>query len=185
MNGTDLLDLQIDERQLKELQRIFADAPKNIPKVMYRAINRSLTTMRSRIVKIAAKRLGVKAKIVRKRTWIRKANRKQLFGRIRTGAWGWPYMDFDAQQVATGVRVKMRRREVLESAFIAIMPSGHESVFKRAGSQPLPIRKQLTYGPSRAIREVGGEPAIRAAGAEMLTKRVAAETERLLKGKRK
>ena len=182
------LEIKPDEAQLAALQAAFADAPAKVDKVIYRAINRAVGTMRSRMIKAAAKLLGIKQKIVKGRVWVQKATRKKLFAQVRGGAYGFPYMLFAPVQTETGVRVKVKKKFVIEHAFIATMPSGHVGVFRRR--QPvkgprLPILEERTDSITEVIREVGAQPDIVAAGRETLNKRIAQEMNLILEGKRK
>jgi len=187
-----VLEVKLDAAQMKEIEAIFANMPKKITRVLYRAINRVLRRMRTRIVRLTAKELRIRQKLIRERVWIQKANSKKLRGRVRAGAYGWPYILFSALQKLTGVQVKIGKKQLLEHAFMARMPTGHLGVFRRGtkatffpGAPRLPIHEQRTYSPTKIIRKLGAEPWIIADAAALLTKRITAETELILSGKRK
>ena len=58
-----------------------------------------------------------------------------------------PIMAMKAKQTRKGVTYRSQgKRKLIPSAFIATMPSGHRSVYKRKGKPRLPIAK--LYGPS-------------------------------------
>ena len=175
-----ILTMTPDPRDLQKLEELFAAVPQKIPRVLRMAINRSLTTMRTRVTRIVSKQIGVKSKIIRKRLFIHRATSKELSGALTVGSRGWPYVMFDPKQTAKGVKVRMRRRMLLEHAFMARMKEGHVGVFRRRGQSRLPIDEQRTPSPARIIKDAASLMEVKAAGAEMLSKRIAAEVDRVL-----
>jgi len=187
MAGGDI-SFRVDDAQLAEIQAIFADAPKEIPKVLYRAINRASRKIQSLVAKTASKLLGIKQKIIRKRIWYRKATRRRLYATVRGGVVGFLMADFDPRQVAKGVQIKLRKRQLVAGAFVARMPKGHVGVYRRKPSarprppkgHALPIKEQRTPSVTQAVMEVAALPSIVREGQEVLSKRVVAEAQRIL-----
>jgi len=191
------LTIKVDEAQLAELQARLRDFPKQIPKILARAMNRASSTMRSRIVKLVAKRAGIKQKLIRKRIWFRKANATSLWAMITGGKSGWPLIAMGAKQTKRGVTIRRApktKRELLAHAFIAKMPSGHVGVFVRkpgwthrlprgrtsGRKHGLAIKEQYGSSLVEYLNEVGALPEIVAEGEQVIHKRMVAETDRLL-----
>lgn len=146
--------ITVDERQVEELQRILKDLPERmIPRAIRSAINRSVTRLRSRMVKSAATIYRVKQKTLRERVWGSKAKRS-LVGRVKAGSVGWPLGDFSPKQTDQGVTAKVYGgRTVVRDAFMAKMPrSGHEGVWKRRTRKRLPIYEARTPSLTETLR---------------------------------
>jgi len=177
------LDVQMsfNGEDMAQLTALLKDTPKKIPAILARVINRGLNTVRTHVTRIVAKELGLKYKTAGYRVRRIKATKENLTGDVEAGRWGWRYMAFRPIQTATGVKVKMRRSKMLKHAFLARMESGHPGVFLREGKARLPIREQFTASPTEAITAAGGVLSAKQAGAEMLSKRLKHEIDRVLK----
>jgi hypothetical protein len=193
-----------DEKELAEIERTLGGIPGALERVTYRAINTALGKMRSLTTKAAAKYLGLKQKIVKKRVWMKRANRKHLYGQVKAGRVGWPYIDFDPTQTGKapkpggGVTVPAFGLSI-PHAFLATMPSGHTGVFLRAkymqglvGKRtrrgrvlPTAIVEQRSEAVSEAIESLAVAPEIVRVGGEVLEKRLLVEMDLILSGKRK
>ena len=176
-----MIELAPDPQEMEDLRLSLADAPREIPKVLSRAMNAAQRTMRARIGRIAAKQLGLKVGVVKKRVWAKKAKSSQLYARLVGGRVGWPVHGASMKQVTPGVEIRLGRiRFLAEHAFVATMPSGYASAWLRRGREHLPIQEVRTDSITDVVSEVSGLPEVISAGRETLTKRLNAETGRVL-----
>ena len=180
--GLDVVSLEVDPKQLAELDRVF-DSAQTIDKILSRALNDAGRKIRSLMVKKAAKQLPFRQKIIRQRVFVRKAHRKRLFVRVTAGKKGWPlYLTGKARQTKTGVRVS--KVGLIRGAFIATMPSGHTGIFRRKGAGRLPIEELYTDSVTEIITRLGADRAILTEAGDVLYRRVAAQAQLVLEGKR-
>lgn len=117
-----------------------------VPKAVTAAVNRTLTTGRSIVVKRLAQELALKQKHIREAIALRKATFETLAGAIVLSRKpipliefapkpAQPVTDYAARMKLRGVSVKVRRgkpRETLKGTFVARMKSGHVGVFERS-----------------------------------------------------
>jgi len=182
--GTDtLFDVHVDPDQLAELDRVF-DSARTVDKILARALNDAGRKIRSLVVKRAAKLLPFKQKVIRSRVFLRRAHRKRLFVRITAGRYGWPLYDpKTSRQKPEGVKVK--KLGLVPHSFIATMPaSGHVGIFLRRGRARLPIDEVYSDSVTELIERLGAGRAILTEAGEVLAKRVAAQAQLVLEGKR-
>ena len=141
------MEVRVDRKQLREIRRLLNGFPKGFARVASRAINKTATFGRTRIVRGLAKALGVKQAVLRSRhVSLQRASFKRLFASIRTrGRRRIPLIDLKARQMKRGVSYKIGKsgRKRIQSAFIATMKSGHEGVFVRSTKMRTPIFERL------------------------------------------
>lgn len=165
-------EISIDERSMREVRELLQGYENMIPRVIRRAINRTLSRVRTKMVKDAANATGMKQKVLRSRIW-RNLARRQFFGKVRAGAAGWPLSLFEPREidvpgrlgkasvVRRGVTVKIfGKRTVAEGAFMARMPTGHEGVFVRRTPERLPIKEARTPSLSFILETHGLVPGL-------------------------
>ena len=195
-------EMQVDPQELANLERVFADMPEKIDKILYRAINTAVGKMRTLVARAVRSSLpGLKIRDIRKRIWLVKANRRKLHAVLIGGKVGWPLIDFGAVQTGKapkpggGVDVADLAMSI-PHAFIARMPSGHEGVFLRTGAKAImsrgafmgrrrePIKEQRSRDITEIVERTAAMPEILQLGQATLSKRVVAEMELILSGKR-
>ena len=194
-----LFEIKPDPQELADIERTLSGIPGAIDRVAYRAINTALGKMKSLTTKAAAKKLGLKQKVVRQRVWLKRANRKRLYGRITGGRVGWPLILWDATQEGKapvpggGVTIPKLGYSV-PHAFLATMPTGHKGVWLRskyiAGGEltkrrPTTIVEQRSESVTKVIEDAAESPEILRVGGVVLEKRMLVEMELILSGKRK
>lgn len=93
------LTVKIDEKQIRRLQRVFKQFPKEIGRVMQHSINRTATRTRKSIVDIlSAKNPGLKKKDIRKSVRFgSRATRKRWSARINVTGRGIPIINMGAK----------------------------------------------------------------------------------------
>lgn len=82
-----------------------------------------------------------------------------------------PLVAYPHRQTKRGVSVEVNRgkRTIVKGAFLAVMSSGHEGVYKREGKKRLPIRELLGSRPVDALLHQGEADAVGKRGARSLT----------------
>lgn len=125
----------------------FGEYPMRVNRAMVRALNRSIASGRTVMVRKIARNTGLRSKDVRDAMRMDEASLSRPEARLGTGIKRIPLLDFQARQTARGVSYNLGRgRQTLAGAFIATMKSGHNGVFMRMTKKRLPIRELL--GPS-------------------------------------
>lgn len=138
---------------LPKLRRVLSGLEREVfPKAATRAVNRTVTTVRSRTAKAVAKRMGVRQKDVRRRMEIRKARRSATpQARLTISGKALNLIAFKARQTKRGVSAApWNRRRIFPMTFITEI-NGVKLVMvrrKRGGKRVgrLPIRGVLGPG---------------------------------------
>ena len=150
--------IEIDQRTLGEVRELLVGMEKMVPRVIRRAIKRTTSQLRTKMIKVGAKAFGIKQKTIRERVW-RNVARTAFIGKVRAGKIGWPLSAFSPRKTRKGITIKIfGRRQVAEGAFMATMPTGHEGVFVRKGRQSLPIVEARAKSLTLMLEEEGLTP---------------------------
>lgn len=143
--------LQIDvSGNIQELKRYLNATKQQVEVAARHALNKTAMWVRTRAVREISAQKNIPQKIVRERLQLSKATRKQLEAslwigsgrtRVRASRIG------KIRQTKVGAVV---RGHVFEGAFVAVMPSGDEGIYKRKTKARLPIKelKISLYRPS-------------------------------------
>jgi len=144
------LELRVDNR---ELMRHLTAIERAIPRIVPRALNRGATAARTVLVSTIRADIGLKARDVRRRTFIERATRGRLTARVSASRKRLPLIQFRARGPepsrgrGRGVRAKVPGGAGrYPNAFIATMASGHRGVYRRVRRARLPITE--LHGPS-------------------------------------
>lgn len=175
----------LDKRQVEEVRRTLRAIPNGFPRVASRAINKTATTIRSRMAKRLSRETGIQQKAVRKQIWILKARMDFLSALISLKGKAIPLIDLGARQTRKGVtyRAGKGQRKLISHAWIATMPSGHTGAYTRKGPPRLPIHE--LFGTSILSAYVGEVDAqIRAEAGGLLEHYIDQEIKRLLEKRR-
>ena len=155
------IEIKVDKESLRQARSLFNDLEKAPPIVTSRAINRTLTGVRTDITKGVGEILNVKQKRIRDTIRLKKATYNEVTGVVTIEAVRIPLIEFAAswKQAWPGAKAKVEKREkrkTYKHAFIRFSKGwGRKAVFwraidkktgKRAGR--LPIKE--VYGPSVA-----------------------------------
>jgi hypothetical protein len=130
----------------RNLEGLTAKAPQAIA----RALNRSIDSAKTVMVREVSQDLKLKSGDVRNRILVNDATATHHVAQLRASARRIPLIDFGARQTQRGVTAKLSGgRTRYPHAFIATVGSGrHTGVFQRKGNPRLPIRE--LFGPSIA-----------------------------------
>lgn len=153
------IELTVNERQLKEIQRILRGVPRALPKVVSRAINKSATRARAESVRKLAKHVNLKQKRIREDIQIQKATYSNWSAAVQARGSTIPIREFATTKIVPagagfhrpkrGITYMIERaagRRDKPRGFFARMDSGHIGVFVREGKERLHIHEQ--FGPS-------------------------------------
>lgn len=142
------LDVRLD---LTEVKRWATDVQKRkVPTAAARAINKTLTNVRTEASKQIRKERALSASTVKDALTIRRATKLLLFGEVIASGRPIPLKEYQARETRAGVTVKVTpgKRKLVKHAgnkgFIVHKIGDH--VFARTGKERLPIKK--LYGPS-------------------------------------
>ena len=144
----DDIEIKIDRRQTRRLEALFREFPRKAVRVLLTAINATLRTLRSRIVKRMSKVGGIKQKVLSDRMTIRRAGKRRLWARIQMKVGRIPIRDLGARQIKKGLSFRGvgGQRQRIPGAFLVETIARH--AFKRRGEARKPIVK--LYGVSFA-----------------------------------
>jgi len=155
-----VLSLTVSDAQVAALVADLGEIPKGVPKAIVGAINKTLATGRSLVVKRLTKELALKQKVIRDTIGIRKATYDTKRGVITISRKGISLMQFspipavpayehkvalirklvqkgqgiEKLRLPAGVSVRVRPgkpREILKGTYVAKMRSGHVGVYER------------------------------------------------------
>jgi hypothetical protein len=149
-DGNAFLSVNVDttalDAALSGLTRPRLDAP------VAKALSDTLKNAKTKASSLIAKRTGLKSTtVVRPRILTDYVKPGDYQARIRSSRKPIPLIDFrSTRQVASGVSTRAwGKPQVLRSAFVATMPTGHRGVYRRSkGVGRLPIDQQ--WGPTIA-----------------------------------
>ena len=142
---TEVIGIQVDQRQLAEVRQLLLAIPRAMPKVMSRGVNKTASGARTKVVREMARHSGVQQKFVRKAIRMKRASQRHWVATIRVRGWRFPLTAKGARQTKKGVTYRGKSgRELLPGGFIAAMPGGHTGVFTRRSTSRLPIDEHFT-----------------------------------------
>ena len=140
--------IEVSETGLKELMQSLENAADNIPREIYSALGTAGTKTKSAMTKEVAKELNVKQKIIRDQVKTKKDRQNLLVTISLVKSIRIPLRDFGAKSTRRkGVTAKISKSKgsrPYPNAFQVTKIGNH--IFKRSGSQRLPITK--LHGPS-------------------------------------
>ena len=133
----------------KSIQKRLSRVANSLERAAATAQNRTATSTVAFFSRSVRQDVNVKAARLKKATRIHRARPSKPVAIIDITGAHITLADMGARQTRKGVSVRQLKaggREVLKSAFIATMRSGHVGVFRRTGKAKLPIKE--LYGPS-------------------------------------
>ena len=157
------VDVQVDRRQVRRVERMLQAVPRGAGKVFSRAINKTATAARRKIVDAVAGELAVrKGELKKRNVKLRKASYTRWAAAIQITGKRIPLARFQAKQTRRGVSYRIRRtggRKTIPHAFLAAR-HGLQHVWRRAaGGGPsglvgrMPISPR--FGPSVPVAMEG------------------------------
>lgn len=129
-----MITIQISDADLSHVRSMLSGCKEVAESVVMRAINKTLTGVKTDASTEVRNILNAKKKDVDEGMKITKATRSNNVGVFSSTGKLLPLMTFGARQTKAGVSVQVRKdgsRKVIPGAFIATMKSGHQGVFWR------------------------------------------------------
>lgn len=143
------VEVIVNKRQLRSVEKTLESIPRALPKVMSRAVNDTARGARTKIVRELEKLTGLKQKTVREQVVLKRASYSHWEANIRIHGKRVPLIRFAARQTKRGVTARAeggKGRTLYRHAFIETMPSGQPGVFRRRRTQRLPIAELTRPG---------------------------------------
>lgn len=142
------------------MTRRLLELGEDAPKAATRAVNSTLTSVKTFAARGLAAKLGVPQKLFAKSLWTWRAKFNDQTGTFRVGTSRLKLVDIKTSQRASYVayRYKKEYRDIAAAAsgpFMAAMPSGHRGIFVRSTR---PAEKRGRKGSWLPIGEVYGPP---------------------------
>lgn len=136
------ISIQI-KADVKEVENLLSGLGRGADKVITRALNRTITSVKSVAVKSIAKDIRVKQKVVRQSLRLSRASYRKKRAYVEAEGGRIPLIDFNARKINRGVSYNAPSggRRTITGAFQATMQSGHTGIFKRTG-----IRRKMRSG---------------------------------------
>jgi|SRR5581483_9990065 len=120
----------------------------NAPLAVSRALNRTMVSIRRKVIRALAQEVSIRQADVAPATTLLRSTARGMTAVIRVSGRRIPLVAFGARQTAAGVtyRLSAGGRGLVPGSFLATMASGHRGVFRRKGRTRLPILE--LFGPS-------------------------------------
>jgi hypothetical protein len=129
-----------------------AGVKNGVPRVMMRAINKTIAGVRTDAVKEISGEITATQKVIRGRFVIRKATMANQGGEVITTGRPLGLIHFKARQTKKGVSVQVKcksKRTLLKHAFIAVTKGGAKNVFWRKWKEPRTTGRGIIGAPAR------------------------------------
>lgn len=158
-----MIELKLD--QIKVIEQVLKNTPKQVPLVVSRAINRAAYSGRTQAGKSVRKEYEVKHRTVISTIKVKKASPNDLQADFRSKGETLKLMDFKVRpgqpdpnrKNPINVTVRKNASKIFLGGFVAQMKSGHMNVFSRQSEKRFPIKGH--YGPS-VPQMIGNEDVI-------------------------
>lgn len=152
------VEIKIDEKQLRNVERMLRGVPKEIPRVMSRAINKTAAPIRTQMARQITPKVNEEVAVAAAR---QKSSGRTVAGRVSAKTGKTRRFRFKVSTIKSNIRFaratfkKLRAliwirqpkgqeaRATSETPFIQKMPGGHISIFRRLGKTRMPIADQL------------------------------------------
>jgi len=105
-----MLAIQIDDRKLKQLQRVLRETPKQMPKELNKAINKTLKGVESNVAKAVTSEIRVTQKVVKESIKKKRSSASTLTATVTLKqTTRIPLREFGARQKKSGVSYKISK----------------------------------------------------------------------------
>ena len=143
--------IDIDENDLREVRRAFSGMEKIASKVVTRALNKTLTGVKTDASAAIREVLTAKKKAVDETFKIKKASGKDMSAYIASTGKPIPLISFAHQPTKAGIRIQVRRqsaKKLWPGTFKKQLKSGHQGIFQREyhATPRQPVRPGFPYG---------------------------------------
>ena len=184
-----MINIKIDTKELEKACKRLEEFPKEVPKALNAALNRTSTAVQKDLKKAVTKKYNIKSGEVAGTLKVKKASSSSLSVNIISSG---PVLALDHfpsnintvfKKSASGknapevkVRVKKEGAKVVKGAFVNVL-SGNMHILKRVGASRLPIEKLNTLSIPQMISNVEVAENIQKTANETLENRVYHEVQ--------
>lgn len=147
-----MVTVEVNQRQLRELQKTLGGFSRKMPLIVSRSLNRTIKKAKTDTSREIRKEVRLKVGDIKKQIKIKKATRSCWLAKMSLATRRIPLIKFAARQLKKGVSYAIKRtggRRRIRMGFRQVMPGrGHRGVFrrKRKTTRRLPIVE--LFGPS-------------------------------------
>lgn len=142
--------LQINPRDLEEINKLFADLGKDAPRALVRTVNKTLTGCRTDMTQAIYEQYNITKTKIRASFTIARANLLKPSGVVATKGQHLNLIEYGATQTKKGISVRILRggeRKLFPGGFIRTMKTGKELAFQREyHAPPVRLRPGFAYG---------------------------------------
>lgn len=145
------IKISIDENDLREVRKAFAGMEKIASKVTNRALNKTLTGVKTDASAAIREVITAKKKAVDQTFKIKKASSNNMSAYIASTGKPIPLAAFAHTKTKAGMRIQVRRqsaKKLWPGSFKKQLKSGHEGIFQREyhATPRRPYRENFAYG---------------------------------------
>jgi len=180
-------DIRIDPAQVAGLEQRLGSLQRFLPLIMQRALNEGAQQARTIAKKEGQQATGLKAGLIGKRLWMRRATRNLWKSDVLAGKIGWPLVEkyFQMRPTRAGAQAKVGKRWVMypESFIQRSSKGGIIGIFQRKTAARRPIylvRTSETLTEALMVR--GARDRMVAKADEVVRHRLEVETDMALAG---
>lgn len=142
--------LQINPRDLEEINKLFADLGKDAPRALVRTVNKTLPGARTDMTQAIYDQYNVTKTKIRSSFTIARANLLKPSGTVATKGQHLNLIEYGATQTKKGISVRILRggeRKLFPGGFIRTMKNGKELALQREYHTPtVRLRPGVAYG---------------------------------------
>jgi len=145
--ANELVQVEVDKRQMKSVESLLSAYPKGAEKVLQRSINKVALAARTKIVKEIREDYRLKSgELKRRNVFLKRASRKTLKAHITIKGSRIPLDRFGARQTRTGISYLINRKKGRQRLCNTFFRDDKKGVWKRMKKTRLPITE--LHGPS-------------------------------------
>lgn len=152
------VEIVYNPAKLKDVVRALAGVPKGLPKVLARAVNKTATRGRTKVIRTVAQEISIRQGDLRRRNVrMKRATYRQPVAYIIISGRRIPLIAFKAYGSRRGVSYRISRREGrqrIREAWVESFISGHWAVVRRRGRARLPLVELRGPSVPEAVRGI-------------------------------
>lgn len=128
-----MIEIRIDDREIKQLQRTLAGIPRALPTVMSRGLNRTAEHTRTLLSRLIHAKMGLGVRYSRKQIYMKRASRALWKAEVSVSNFRASLINLNPEQTKTGVTYSIGgKRLLLRHAFIAVGAKRGRQVWLRS-----------------------------------------------------
>lgn len=146
-----MIEIKLNQADLNNVRKMLSGVPEVVPVVISRAINKTLTGVKTDASAEIRSVITAKKSVVDKTFRTVRSTKTHLSALFESKGRPLPLVEYAARQTTKGVSVQVKKtesRSVIAGTFIQTMRSGHKGVFWREwhAAERKPKNKRINYG---------------------------------------